>query len=306
MNSTQWETLTEFVKYLGKSGVAEVEETPKGWFIKYIDRDPEMLARYEALRKREMQELDDDEIQKRMLEQQIERAKEATKSEDIVYTELSKADDEKISLNLSIKSANQKESLLSQKLTLKSFDDDDDDDDNENDDNKNDKNHSHNSKKRAFDDEEEFPKNAAPPKKKSAVEEIMAQEERKKEKGNRKDYWLAKGIVVKVLNKKLADGAYYKQKGVVKQVHDQYVGEIEMIESADIIKIDQTYCETVIPGVGGRVRIVNGGYRGEQGELVKLNVEQFSATLRIVHGPYNDKIIDNVPYEDFSKLDSEK
>ena len=29
MNSTKWETLTGFVKYLGKEGLCHVEETPK-------------------------------------------------------------------------------------------------------------------------------------------------------------------------------------------------------------------------------------------------------------------------------------
>jgi DNA/RNA-binding protein KIN17 len=45
MNSTKWLTLTEFVKYLGKTGQCKVEDTPKGWFITYIDREPETLLR---------------------------------------------------------------------------------------------------------------------------------------------------------------------------------------------------------------------------------------------------------------------
>ena len=45
MNATKWSTLTEFVKHLGREGLAEVTETEKGWFIQYIDRDPEVLAR---------------------------------------------------------------------------------------------------------------------------------------------------------------------------------------------------------------------------------------------------------------------
>ena len=39
----------------------------------------------------------------------------------------------------------------------------------------------------------------------------------------RKDHWLTKGIVVKVMNKKLGDGKYYKAKGVVKEVVDRCV-----------------------------------------------------------------------------------
>lgn len=44
MNATQWETLTDFVKWLGKEGKCVVDETEKGWFVAYIDRDPETIA----------------------------------------------------------------------------------------------------------------------------------------------------------------------------------------------------------------------------------------------------------------------
>ena len=40
MNSTKWLTLTEFVKYLGREGKCKVEETPKGWYITLIHKDP--------------------------------------------------------------------------------------------------------------------------------------------------------------------------------------------------------------------------------------------------------------------------
>jgi len=45
MNSTRWVTLTEFVKHLGRSGVARVDETEKGWFIAWIDSSPKALAK---------------------------------------------------------------------------------------------------------------------------------------------------------------------------------------------------------------------------------------------------------------------
>jgi len=41
--------------------------------------------------------------------------------------------------------------------------------------------------------------------------------------------------------------SYQKCLGVVKEVHNKYVGEIEMFDSGDTIKVDQTHCETVIP-----------------------------------------------------------
>lgn len=45
MNSTRWTTLTGFVMYLGKTGKCTVDETPKGFYIAYINKDREALAR---------------------------------------------------------------------------------------------------------------------------------------------------------------------------------------------------------------------------------------------------------------------
>ncbi|KAK1369542.1 DNA/RNA-binding protein KIN17 [Heracleum sosnowskyi] len=42
MSMTKWATLSEFVKYLGRAGKSEVEETAKGWLIVYSNRETEM------------------------------------------------------------------------------------------------------------------------------------------------------------------------------------------------------------------------------------------------------------------------
>jgi hypothetical protein len=44
MNSTKWLTLTEYVKYLGREGLCKVEDSPKGWFMQLIHRDPEQVC----------------------------------------------------------------------------------------------------------------------------------------------------------------------------------------------------------------------------------------------------------------------
>ena len=49
MNATRWVTLTEFVKHLGRTGVARVDETEKGWFIAWIDNSPNALAKQVSL-----------------------------------------------------------------------------------------------------------------------------------------------------------------------------------------------------------------------------------------------------------------
>ena len=51
MNSTRWVTLTEFVKHLGRSGIAKVDETEKGWFLAWIDSSPKALAKAVRLKK---------------------------------------------------------------------------------------------------------------------------------------------------------------------------------------------------------------------------------------------------------------
>lgn len=45
MNATRWVTLAGFCKYMGRSGIAHVDETEKGWFIAWIDNSPKALAK---------------------------------------------------------------------------------------------------------------------------------------------------------------------------------------------------------------------------------------------------------------------
>lgn len=74
MNSTQWSSLTEFAKYLGKEGICRVEENEKGIHISWIDDSPEALKRQEALRRKEAQDRGDEEREQRLLKEQIKRA----------------------------------------------------------------------------------------------------------------------------------------------------------------------------------------------------------------------------------------
>jgi len=54
MNSTRWVTLTEFVKHLGRTGVARVDETDKGWFLAWIDNSPKALEKQVSSRSSEI------------------------------------------------------------------------------------------------------------------------------------------------------------------------------------------------------------------------------------------------------------
>ncbi|PPQ78733.1 hypothetical protein CVT25_010736 [Psilocybe cyanescens] len=74
MNSTRWVTLTEFVKHLGRTGVARVDETEKGWFIAWIDSSPQALAKAEASQKKDRATISDEQRERLLIAEQIERA----------------------------------------------------------------------------------------------------------------------------------------------------------------------------------------------------------------------------------------
>lgn len=83
MNATKWSSLTEFAKYLGREGICRVDEDEKnegrsgasGLMISWIDNSPEALRRQEHLRKRERQDRGDEELEQKMIREQIRRAK---------------------------------------------------------------------------------------------------------------------------------------------------------------------------------------------------------------------------------------
>lgn len=80
MNATRWVSLSEFVKHLGREGVAHVEEIinegEHGWYITWIDRSPGALSRQDALQKMERAKMDEEGRQRKFLNEQIEKAKQ--------------------------------------------------------------------------------------------------------------------------------------------------------------------------------------------------------------------------------------
>ncbi|XP_064483551.1 DNA/RNA-binding protein KIN17-like [Ornithodoros turicata] len=277
MNATRWLTLTSFVKWLGREGHCTVDETEKGWFITYVDRDPETIRRQEAVAKKERLDLDDQERMSRFIEKQIERDRERLggPSQDVGYTELKREDEEeKVVFKLPL-SSKPKEATIKQETIKRNWDETTEEP----------------RKKRSQESSSH----------KSALEEIMQEQEKTREKRNRKDYWLCPGIVVKVIAKKIGE-KYYKKKGVVQEVQDKYVAVVHMLDSRDVLRLDQAHLETVIPNLGRRVKVVNGAYRGEEAVLLEIQADKFSAKLSIDAGPMRGRVIQDIEYKDFSKL----
>ncbi|GFP90708.1 DNA/RNA-binding protein kin17 [Phtheirospermum japonicum] len=224
MNSTQWATLTEFVKYLGRT--ADEEKMEKE-IQRQIERAEQMMPG----------------IKSRVLEK---------KDGDV---------EKKITLSLGTSKKNVEANEGSRLL----FDVEE--------------NESKSEKRKRQD--EGTSKNG------SVLDELMKEEEKAKERSNRKDYWLSEGIVVK---------------GVVRKVIDRYCGEIEMLENKHLLRVDQEELETVLPQIGGIVKIVNGAYRGERARLLTIDADKFCAKVQIEKGIYDGRVIKAVEYEDICKL----
>jgi DNA/RNA-binding protein KIN17 len=75
-----------------------------------------------------------------------------------------------------------------------------------------------------------------------------------------------------------------------------------MLGSGTKVRLDQAHLETVIPAVGRRVKIVNGAYRGSEANMKGLNEKSFSVSLEIASGVLKGRHLDNIAYEDVSKL----
>jgi len=57
----------------------------------------------------------------------------------------------------------------------------------------------------------------------------------------------------------------------------------------------------VLPTFGGKVMIVNGGYRNAEGTLMSIDEEKFKGQVKLNNGMYSGRTV-SLPYEDFSKL----
>lgn len=287
MNSTQWETLTDFTKWLGREGFCKVDETPKGWYVQYIDRDPETIRLQEEQARRKKADLDDEERSAKFINEQVRRGRDGKEIEETpVFTELKReSEEEKIAFNLGASACVAGPSKSSSALGASAL-----------------KAAAAAAASSSTKRKDTGSDSRSEKKKKSALEEIMEMEARKKKKLDavRTDYWMQPNIVIKVVTKRLGE-KYHKKKGVVMEVRDKYAAVVKMIDSGDKLKLDQNHVETVIPAPGKRVLILNGPYRDVEAVLEGIDEKNFSATLTLETGSQKGKRVD-IAYEDFSKL----
>lgn len=223
MNATIWTSLAGFCKHLGKDGKAIVDETEKGWYIQYIDRDPKVLARQKDMEERKRSELDDDERSRRLIETQIKISQQST-NDDVPIPE--DEQDTKIEQNVGLVF----NSGISLKRKIPSlFEADDDGDDSvEEDLDKNSKG-SHLKMKYA-----------------GTFAEISASKDESADITACPKLWLHKGIIVKVLSN--VDSDFVNMKGEVESISLEPPGAV--VKFTDKLKyFSQDKLQTVVPKV---------------------------------------------------------
>ncbi|XP_076682206.1 kin17 DNA and RNA binding protein [Andrena cerasifolii] len=263
MNATIWVTLTGFVKWLGRTGQCVVDETEKGWYVTYIDRDPETLATQEKKAKKQKMDKDDEERMMEFIEKQVEKGQqecsgpvEATK-EPLVRPE----NDTPLVIDMKI---NKKPKLLPNLIKQERKD-----------------------KDFTYD---EAVSTMSDIKSEESNEEYRARKKVEKRKfkydeDDNEEGWLREGLTVKVVTKSLGE-KYYKAKGVVQSVENsRFVGKVKLKSpeavEGHVIKIDEEYLETVIPAIGKEVVILWGRHKGMNGVVHKLHIENYSIDVEL-------------------------
>ena len=302
MNATKWATLTDFVQYLGKTGKCVVDETERGWYVTYIERDASILAREEAQQRRvQAEKASEQKLGKQMEIQRVEAAKALDRAGGTLNTEATKLDrDAKVAVSLSLNTSNRRAATAVKTAFLLDEGDDDEDDDGK------DKGAvPAGNLAPAF---ETLKVEAGSKKRPASSEGASSRGKKQKDSANcevRVENWLCSGILVRIISKKLAGGKYFKLKGVIERVlDDQFTAEVEVLDTGpderdggDILRLDQDDLETVVPKEGKTVRIVNGRGRGKLAKVVGLDKKHYLATLKLDDGT----VLERVSYEDFSK-----
>ena len=296
MNSTKWDTLTSFVSFLGKSGLAEVDQDEEGnWWLRYIDRDPRVLARQEERARTEGRERSAEDAERRRIEAQIEAAVARRREEEEAAHDSTgdgeaeqREDREARARDAELNRDGQplRLALLPPPAPTAGP-------------------RSTNALLAAA------AKGAAPTpllavssgekRRHSALEAIVQEEEEKRQRRQRApaasplsaaqafpspSSWLCPGLVVRLLSRALHSGALYRQKGCVLSVDAEgrvaTVSTLPPSSPALVVQVERRELETVIPALGQEVLLVRGADKGRRATLLRLSEEQETCSVRML------------------------
>ena len=316
MNATIWPTLSDFCKYLGKTGKCVVEETERGWMITYIERDIAKMQREEALQRRLQAEAEAEKAAQQRMERQRREQAELSSARIEEVTALQRNNEDQV-IKVALQSAAAKPRRKPTAKPALGFGDEEEDEEEEvvmND-----------PRSRVPDPDTLLEKakqaNASSKMptdvnaKKRSTEAAQEPNKPKKQRSDDKncsdnkqdDAWLYKNIVVRIINKDLGGGKYFRRKAVVDRVISSHTAELTVLEpkenqgdeiTGDILQMDQDDLETVVPKqMGVKVRILRGKYRGKKAKLKQMDKQSYTAQLKV-----DDTYLDGVDFADFAQI----
>lgn len=256
-----------------------------GWYVTYIDRDPETLAAQEKKAKKEKMDKDDEERLMDFIEKQIERnAKQDAPTEEeneTFKTPLMRSEnDAPLVLDIKLKPKPKLLPVLNIKQEKKS---------------ENISNQDQPVSSKSLDEKEKS--------KRSIYDETKSVKKLKSDNNPPEiEGWLKEDLMVKVTTKSLGD-KYYKSKGVVQSVEkDGFVAKVKLKTPDEveghIIRLDQEYLETVIPAIGKEVLILWGKHKSKIAIVKKLHIEHYSIDVELKK---DKKVVEKLPYEQVCK-----
>jgi len=292
MNATIWVTLSNFVQYLGRTNQCTIDKTPKGWYINYVDNSPEARIRQAAAKAMETADMSAEQRHEIELQRQIKECKKDGGFQESEFTELQRQEgDAPIAFNMSSSSTDgkEKEKAAAPKAKANVLAD-------------------------AFAEHSTTKAKDGEKRKLSAVEQIRLEHEESKrakteaakpdpdspsDSPSGADPWLSAGIVVKVMNQELAGGKYHRKKGKVEKVRNQFSADIRMVETKDLIRLDQEMLETVIPNVGKVVLVVKGSHKGKKATMRAVDFEGFCVSVELEDGT----LMEGLRYDEVCKVE---
>ncbi|KAJ6225464.1 hypothetical protein RDWZM_004009 [Blomia tropicalis] len=319
MNSTRWCTLTGLVKWMGRKGICHVDHTEKGWFITYIDRDPETLLRQENLAKKEKMAKDDEERQAKVIADMIKRGQKNSEDDNDLDDDKKSEEEEKKSMLIK-ESEDQKivfsfapKKTIEKSVTLKFSKPFTSSNNIKQEVKKEEMDGDHQEieiKKESIDSKDNLKRKInssklEPPKKKTALDEIIEEQEKWKakklqQKKSKPETWLIPGIIVRVVVKDLGE-QFYEKKAVIEKIVDDYGAIIKMNDSGQLIKVDERHLETVVPREGSRVMVLKGLYRGKNATIAEIDIEQEKCKILVDNSSMGGRTV-TVTFNDISKL----
>ena len=272
----QWVSLTAFVMHLGKTGKCKVEETPKGFFMTLLEKDPNERLRDGIKEKKKKAEEAEEVRHAKALSRQVSRAQresgfvaEEGGGGSAGGTEIDRGAmagplgfDLK-SRSLSAPSPSSASQAGSGNVLLSAEGDGGPGGRND----------------------------GGKIRKKSALDEIMEEQEAAKRRRTVKvapsapPRWARSGIIVKIMAKALKSEGFYKEKAEVAGVETdeggRHVAQLRHLKTGAVLKVDQAQLETVIPKEGGRVVVLRGKHEGSGGTLVGVSAKRYQAEVEM-------------------------